>query len=130
MKESLESKVARASSLFDILCIMKDKTMLDTHVATLAYVHEIIQEPGTNGIYGCLRVKPFPLNEKQEEYGIQAYYFDNTHKYEINDIVLVIFTDINFISSLNSVDYKPKNTNDPLLHSLKYGIIIPLQPSH
>ena len=131
MRENLEGKVSKASSLLDVLNVMKEKTMLDTHVATLAYVQEIVLEAGTEGsIYGCLRVKPFPLNYNQQEYAIQAYYFDKTHKYAVNDIVLIVFCDLNFISSLNAIDYKPKMTNDSLTHSLKYGIVIPLMASH
>lgn len=130
MKKTLEEKISEASSLLDVLNIVKEKTMLDTHVATLAYVDEIIKQPSSASMYGCLRVKPFPLNNKRKEYAIQAYYFDATHIYEQNDIVLVIFTDINFVSSLNDIDYKPKNTNDELTHSMSYGIVIPLQASH
>ena len=124
MKENLESQVSKAKSLLDVLIVMKQKTMLDTHVATLAYVQEKIQEPSENSEYqyGILRVKPFPLYENQSEYSIQAYYFSNT--YEEGDIVLIVFCDLNFIMSLNVADKKPRNTTDTQTHSLKYGIVI------
>ena len=121
MKENLESQVSKAKSLLDVLIVMKQKTMLDTHVATLAYVEETIQAADENQ-YGILRVKPFPLYEKQGEYSIQAYYFSNT--YNKGDIVLIVFCDLNFIMNLNAVDKKPKNTTDTQTHSLKHGVVI------
>jgi hypothetical protein len=131
MKETLEAKVARASSLLDILLIMKEKTMQDLHVASLAFVKEIISQPDANkrNSYGILRVAPFPLNTNQDEYSINAYYFNPEYIFSENDIVLIIFCDLNFISNLNVVDSTQKQTQDTLKHSLKYGIVIPLLPS-
>lgn len=122
MRDTLEEKIAKASSLFDVLMIMKEKTMLDTHVATLAYIEEEIENDDTKS-YAIWRCKPFPLYHNQSAYSIQAYSFKERN-YSDGDIVLIVFTDLNFIASLNSVDTSQKQTQDNLLHSMKYGIVI------
>lgn len=127
MKETLATKISNASSLTDVLLILKEKTLMDTHVSTLAYVDELTQEKTESNKYGIVKCKPFPLNVEQEEFSIYAYYFkaDSTaYLKEKNNIVLVLFTDLNFISNLNSINNKPKETSDLIYHSLKYGIII------
>ncbi len=123
MREDLETKISTASTLLDVLMILKEKIMLDTHVSTLAYVDEIVNDYGLLGPYSIIKVKPFPLDINQEEYTLQAYCFKNT-SFAKNDLVLVIFTDKNFILNLNSET--PKETQDLQTHLLKYGVVIPI----
>lgn len=126
MRETLQEKVAKASSLADILKILKTSTMLDTNVATLAYVKSIEKQIGED-IYGILNVDPFPLYNNQERYTIQSYYFSRSATFEIGDIVLIVFTNFNFISNLNNKTYTPLATQDLDNHLIKYGVAIPLQ---
>ena len=125
MRETLENKISDATSLLDVLLILKEKTMLDTHVATLAYLENNISTfDGKSGIWIC---RPFPLDQGQEEYQIQAYYFSaDGDKFEKGKMVVILFTDRNFINDLKSVTNIPKETNDLTLHSLKFGVIISL----
>lgn len=133
MKESFKEKIARANNLLDVLLIMKEKTSMDINVASLAYVSDIIkkrsEDKDVRHDYGILTVKPFPLHIEQEEYAIQGYYF-NQHNYEVGDIVLVIYTDLNFIPFLNDTTQKPKVSNDEDYHSLRHAIVIPLEETH
>ena len=124
MRETLETKVSNANSLLDVLLILKEKTLMDTHVATLAYVDEVTQEKTNDNKFGIVRCKPFPLDEGREEYSVFAYYFNSNSEFNKNDIVLILYTDLNFISALDAVDYKPKSTRDLIYHSSKHGIII------
>ena len=125
MRQTLETKIADAKSLIDVLNVFKEVIMLDTHVATLAYLDENLQT--FNGKYGIWSCRPFPLDDDQEIYQIQAYYFsEEGDGYEKNAMVAVIFMDRNFINSLQSVDATPKKTDDYGLHSLKYGVILSL----
>ena len=124
MKQTLETRISNADSLLDVLLLLKEKTMMDTHVATLAYVDSIEKEKTSDNKFGIVKCKPFPLDDDREEYSVFAYYFNEDSHFEIGNIVLILFTDLNFISSLNSLDNIPKSTNDLIYHSSKYGIII------
>lgn len=124
MKQSLETKISNADSLLDVLLLLKEKTLMDTHVSTLAYVDEIQIEKTDENKFGLVKCKPFPLDEDREEYSVFAYYFNKDSEFNKNDIVLILYTDLNFISGLDSVDNKPKPTRDLIYHSTKYGIII------
>lgn len=137
MKETQEQRIARAKNLLDVLLIMQDNIKMNINVASLGYVSEIIKErPETPNNeddrkfeYGILKVKPFPLHMEQTEYYVQGYYF-NSHHYNVRDVVLIIYTDLNFISSLDDTTQKPKVTIDEDFHSLKNAIIIPLEDTH
>lgn len=123
MKEDLKSRIGQAKNLLDVLLILKDKTMQDTHVATLAYLEENIEK--FNDKYGIWRCRPFPLETGQEAYSIQSYYFSKDgDDFKPDSIVVILFTDSNFINNLNSINTVPKPTNDTILHSIKYGVIV------
>ena len=124
MRTTFEQQIAEAKSLLDVLLILKQKTMLDTHVATLAYLNEQIQPH--DGKFGIWTASPFPLDSGQSEYRIQAYYFDKAsdNSLKSGDIVVILFMDRNFINNLQSAFTEPKPTNDEIIHSLKYGVLI------
>ena len=124
MKQSLETRISNADSLLDVLLLLKEKTLMDTHVATLAYVDEVQIEKTDENKFGIVKCKPFPLDDDREEYSVFAYYFNKDSEFSKNDIVLILYTDLNFISGLDSVDNKPKQVRDLIYHSTKCGIII------
>lgn len=124
MRETWESRIENATTLQDAIFLLKEKTKMDTHVATLAYVEKIKVEKNATNKFGLVECKPFPLNPNQEEYTIQAYYFKEESEFEKGDIILVLFTDLNFVNNLKSIETSPKETYDLNYHSLKYGIII------
>lgn len=125
MKKDFETRISEAETLTDVLLLLKESTLLDTHVSTLAYLTNKVEE--FNGKYGIYECRPFPLKEKQEVYNLQAYYFNpSLDNLSSGDIVLVVFTDKNFINNLYSNDETPKETQDQGNHLLKYGVIIPI----
>lgn len=123
MRQDLETKISSATTLLDVLMILKDVIALDTHVATLAYVEEVYQEYNAELGYGILRCNPFPLDKEQEEYTIQAYFFKNNN-FNDRKYVVILFMDRNFINNLTVVDGKPKETKDLSTHSLKFGVVM------
>lgn len=125
MRQDLETEISTASTLQDVLMILKKVTMLDTHVGTLAFVAEKPRWDSTNNC-GIIKCKPFPLDTNQSEYAIEAYYFkeSTTDSLSVDDIVVILFTDRNFINNLKVVDKQPRETNDYTTHSLKFGVVI------
>lgn len=125
MRKTFEDRVSEARSLLDVLLILKQKTMQDTHVSTLVYLDYVVKRfDGKYGIWAC---RPFPLDEKQGEYQIQAYYFsEEGDSFVSGNICLVVFTDLNFLENLQSGATKPLETGDEILHSIKYGVMVSL----
>lgn len=122
MRQTLQDKIANAKNLLDVLLVMKESIMIDTHVSTLAYFDHNV-EP-FNGTYGIASVRPFPLEEDQQSYEVQVYYFESSgDDFEADTIVTVIFADRNFINNLNAVEPVGKPTDDTTLHTYKFGII-------
>ena len=121
MKTDLEQQVSEARSLLDVLLILKSVTMKDTHVATLAYVERNISPfDGKSSVWSC---RPFPLEQGQSEFRIEAYCFSEDASFPEGSIVLITFADRNFINSLQASSASPKPTPDQGNHSLKYGVI-------
>ena len=125
MRTNLEQQISQAKSLLDVLLILKQVTMLDTHVATLVYLDSLIKPfDGRAGVWAC---KPFPLSEGQGEYLIHSYYFSaEGDSFSEGAMALVVFCDMNFISGLQTPGPTPTETKDQVLHSLKYGVIVSL----
>lgn len=121
MRDSFESRVANATTLLDVLLILKEVTMKDTHVGTLAFVSE--EGAIWYGDYGIVKCKPFPLDQNQKEYIIDAYYFNEEEEFEPGKRITVLFMDRNFISMLDAVSPEPRQTLDPLTHSIKFAIV-------
>ena len=121
---SLEDRVANASTLLDVLLILRDMIAIDTHVATLAYAESIAKPYDPSNGYGILRCKPFPLAREQSGYSIEAYWLEEGAAFKRGQKVLVVFCDRDFISSMQAIGGEAKETLDKGLHSMKHGIII------
>lgn len=177
-EKSRQNILGNATDQLDSFQVMKQTTMLDTNVATLAYVEEVIKtiskpieemtdEEKENGedkkfrqMYGIARVRPLPRLTDQDEMVIEAYYFDyysnpgTKMRYvkrvphegllsnldgdpyddkeidvdvglEYGKIVLVVFTDKNFLENVEAINTQQVGTtSDNIYHSLKYGVIV------
>ena len=122
MRDTLQEKIATASTLLDVLLILKDATKMDTHVATLAYVDSIYKP--FNGVYSIVKCRPIPLISEQTEYYNYAYLLNDGSDLSKNQIVMIVYMDNNFINSLDSITMKQTRTRDLDCHSLTYGVIV------
>ena len=107
-----------SSDFFKVLLALKANTMRDIHVATLG---QVISYDSTSKV---ATVKPFPLVQKEAEKLITCY---TTKDVATNDIVVVLFTDRDFIQNLKQLKagQQTSSINDISdLHSERYGIII------
>lgn len=107
--------------LTDLIIASIDKAMEKTNVATLAYVVENTFEQKDG--YGMIKVKPFPLDEGQNEYMLDVICASNDkNSLTNNKIVVVLFIDKNFKNNLTLG--KPQKAKTETLHSISQGVII------
>lgn len=126
MRTNREFNVNDCTNLLDVLLLLKNNIEKSIRVSTLAFFDIEKQKYDSSKKYGIALVKPFPLLDNNQEYSIQAYFF-NENGFNKNDIVLVLFTDNNFISSLKVL--KPSLTEDTNYHKTQFAIVIPFKIS-
>lgn len=118
MPEKFKGPQGNSSDFLKVLLAVKDKAMRDTHVATIAKVIEL-----GDMTHRCSII---PTLKDESEKFVQAYYLEGL-ELDVDDIVLILFTDRNFTQNLRQLHYNQKLS--PLegqseLHSQSYGIII------
>ncbi len=134
-KLSKEEQVAHCQSWGDLFNLAIDVTKSEIHCATLAYFSGIFQDWDKEKGYGIALFKPIPFTTPQENYEIQAYFFnensgkehseENPDGFENGKLYCIIFTDYNF---KGSIDVKQQNyTSDTDTHSLSFGVVLNLK---
>lgn len=116
------NRLSNSDKLIDIIEQTGEKLKQDIRVSTLAFYLEDVSS--WNGTYKIIAAKPFPLLQGQTEYIINAYVFDDI-SFVIDDIVTIIFADLDFSVILESNITKPRQITNKNLHSNSYGIVIP-----
>lgn len=116
------NRLSNSDKLIDIIEQTGEKLKQDIRVSTLAFYLGDVS--GWNGTYKIIAAKPFPLLQGQTEYIINAYLFDDI-SFVIDDIVTIIFADLDFSAILESNVTKPRQITNKNLHSNSYGIVIP-----
>ena len=105
---------------YDLISIFQDfqtKINRDLNVASFA----IVEKVDGRSIY-C---KPFPIRKESQPYTIIAYLASLKLKINVDDIVLVIFTDRDFRTCIDSVKSNVNyTTEDNDLHSINYGVVV------
>lgn len=92
-----------------------------TNVATLAYVES--KEQVNNGKYYEVMCSPFPLKQDQSKYTIKCYCNnDLAEDLSEKDIVIILYTDLDFRRSLNNNSIDPVSNEE--CHSINTGVII------
>ena len=96
----------------------------ETHCGTLAKFKNIETGYDRNKGFGIAKFAPFPLITDQEEFYINAYFFDeeSQSQFDSKKFYCLMFMDYNFIYCLNN-DVIMK-TNDTDIHSLTYAIVL------
>ena len=110
-------------TLTDLFLLMKKVIMSDTHVATLALYSSTEEEYTDSKKYGVIKVRPFPLKESEEDYGMICYVLDD-RKFTYNQILTIVYTDLAFIDNLQIDKSNPKKVKDQTLHSQMAGVVI------
>lgn len=116
------NRLSNSDKLIDIIEQTGEKLKQDIRVSTLAFYLEDVAS--WNGTYKIIAAKPFPLLQGQTEYIINAYLFDDI-SFAVDDIVTIIFADLDFSAILESNIIKPRQITNKNLHSNSYGIVIP-----
>lgn len=116
------NRLSNSDKLIDIIEQTGEKLKQDIRVSTLAFYLGDVSS--WNGTYKIIAAKPFPLLQGQTEYIINAYLFDDI-SFAVDDIVTIIFADLDFSAILESNIIKPRQITNKNLHSNSYGIVIP-----
>lgn len=108
---------------YDLVTVFKSsetRIMRHLHVSTMAVVTKIDGD--------TIQCMPFPIRENTTANNIYAFNIGNVD-YEVGDKVLVIFTDRDFRKNYASATTSERSigtTNDALLHSIDYGVVLPI----
>lgn len=92
-------------------------------VATLASVGEVLQ--AWNGKYGRVAVTPVPRWDKDATNYIEGYFFSE-QTMTPGQLVLVVFTDTDFRTIVNTGKWLPAKTENKNTHSRDFGVIVRL----
>lgn len=92
-------------------------------VATLASVSEVLQT--WNGKYGRVAVTPVPRWDKDATNYIEGYFFSEQTISE-GQLVLIVFTDTDFRTIINTGTWLPEKTENKNTHSRDFGVIVKL----
>lgn len=117
------SKTRNDFQQYDLVTVFQaseTRIMRHLHVATMAVVTKIDGD--------TIQCMPFPIRENTTANTIYAFNIGNV-AYEVGDKVLVIFTDRDFRKNYNSVTTSERSigkTNDAKLHSIDYGVVMPI----
>lgn len=120
MSQKYQGTNNTSSDFLKVLLALKKNVFKDLKVAGLAQVKSIKDDIFT--------VQPFPILSNELDKNIQCIAVSNLWVKE-GDVVLLLYTDRNFIQNLKQVKLGQKLTplkSDAELHSEKYGIIIAL----
>ena len=115
---SVQDKLDRIETMEDLFDLTIDIAKRSVLVSSLAYVESVNE----GDKYSVVTVKPFPLMKDQTEYTINAYCNnDLAEDLSAKDIVVVLFTDLDFRSSLNN-----NSTMQPEVEKTKVNLAIPI----
>lgn len=118
---ALQDRLDKIETMEDLFVLTMQLTKSSTNVATLAYVDSWSKDKSEK--YYIVSVKPFPLKEEQEESVITCYCNNEIgKKLTKDDILIVVFMDLDFRRSLNnnSID----QVNDEICHTMNTGVIV------
>ena len=121
-----QSKIDNICGFADILVLLRDNIFQTMNVCSLARCTGKVKEAyDVDKGYGIIYLKPFPLDEGQEEHTDYAYVF-SSRVYNEGEIVLVIYADRDFSDNVKVMKAHIQEAPNDTYHSVKYGIVIPL----
>lgn len=120
----LAPKLDKATNLQGCFDAFERMIYRNLHVATIAIYKDMVQVYDASKGYGIVSVAPVPLDKNREAYNINAYYIDN-YSFNSGELVVVLYSDLNFEKNLNYNKNTQINVDIPLPHSQMNGIVIP-----
>lgn len=113
----------KTTSFIDVFSKFKNIINNDLHVSTLALFKSIEKEYNDKDGYGIINVVPFPLNQNEASQLNTCYYF-NKQNFTKNQLLLVIYTDLDFKDNLQVNKTEAIKNDNPLLHSKMSAVLI------
>ncbi len=124
VNEKRFNKLGKSTSLGDVLNQIKNSTMDDMAVATLALVKEIEQAYSETDGFGIASVAPIP--SRGDNLATLPGYFFSSEAPEEGAIILLVFTDSDFRDALGNLGNKIPITRSKKRHGLNFGVIVKL----
>lgn len=126
--DKLNPKLDYIDGFSDIVRLLEKVIYKNIHVASVAIFKEITKEFDVNAGYGIATVEPIPTETKRGNYSINGYFLDNTYTFNNDELVVIVYTDLNFVDNLNNNKIKQKeSTSTDSLHSQMNAVIIPVR---
>ncbi len=113
----------RVTSLIDILNLYKESIKNELHVGTIALYKEIVKPFDYETGYGIINILPMPLNKNEASMLQQCYYFKD-ESFIDNQIITIIYTDLNFDTNLKTNKNEPIKNDNPLLHNKSSAVLV------
>lgn len=113
----------KATSFIDVFKRLKDIIKNEIHVATLALYKSTQIEYDDNLGYGIINVIPFPLNKNDSAAINQCYYFKKEF-FTDNQLLIIIYTDIDFKNNLVVNKNKSLVNDKPIMHSKMSAVLV------
>lgn len=120
----LNPKLDNATTLQDCFASFGKMINRDLHVATLAVFKDIVKTYDNSLGYGIVSVAPIPLEKNRAAYNINAYFIDD-YSFDQNELLAIIYSDLNFEKNLNSGKNNQVASDGNLYHSQMNAIVIP-----
>lgn len=126
MADSLFAGLGKITQLSDIFKQSAENITKSINVASLAKVISISKSypSESEGIgYGIASVELIPAITKDGKQ-IEAYFFSDN--FQVNDIVLTVFTDRDFRDTISQPQGINRQTTNKTLHARTFGVLIKL----
>jgi len=117
------NRLDQTTSLVDVLNLFKQSFKNELHVATIALFKGVVKEFDSDTGYGLINIIPLPLSKNENSRLQQCYYFKEENFID-DQIVTVIYTDLNFDVNLKTSKNNPIKNLNPSLHSKSSAVLV------
>lgn len=119
-----QSQINNLHDLNDLLTLLKNSIMSNTHVSSLARFSGVHQAYDETLKFQIIKVVPFPIEDGEQEHTDYAYCFSN-RVFTEGEYVLIVYTDKDFRDNIQLTNWRTlSDSNKP--HKTSYGVVIPI----
>lgn len=119
----MQQRTGKVNAILNLFNNAKTKFSEDISIATLAYVKEVTREFADG--YGIVNLMPVPQWDADGTNYIGGYFFSNITM-TVGKLVLVIFTDRDFRTVIETGTDQSMKTTNLNIHSKNFGVVIEL----